>query len=551
MKDLFDKGKKFFENKEYDNSLKILLDIFESNSKNISVLIYISLNYMFKAEYNQALTFLNKIKKLNSNLPEIYFNKALCYANLGDEKKTIDNYNTAIQVNPKYKQAYMNLGVLYKNLGQIEKAIETYQRALDYVEMKEEIYINLSEAFKINNDPSNAKYYAIQALNINSSNSFALNNLGISLIDEGMLDEAISTLSKAVQINPQLALAFNNLGIAYEYKSDYSKAIESYKSAIKINPNYHDAFFNIGQIQLSTADLKNGWKNYEHRWGKTEKRPTRINFQKPQWNPSLGYEKILIWGEQGLGEQILFSSILETLKNKFKKIFLLLDDRLCQLFEEAHPCIKILKKTEKIDEEQFDYHLPICSLGLFFRDNLNNFAQKPVFNLDKEKSIFNISETKKFKCALSWKSTNPHTGIDKSVTLEGLKEILKINTIEFYNIQYTQEDKEINSFKNIYNIEIKNIEGLDTFNDIYRLTHFINQCDFVISISNTNAHLAASIGKPTFLLLTKERGKFWYWDQYKNDANAWYPSVKIFKQENAGEWGKPIRDLREYLITHY
>ena len=97
---------------------------------------------------------------------------------------------------------------------------------------------------------------------------------------------------------------------------------------------------------------------------------------------------------------------------------------------------------------------------------------------------------------------------DKSASLESLKKILKIQQIEFFNIQYTDVDQEVLDFQEKYNIQIKAPPNLDTQNDIYGLMKFIDTCDFVISISNTNAHLSGAIGKPTFILLNNSVGKF-------------------------------------------
>ena len=110
---------------------------------------------------------------------------------------------------------------------------------------------------------------------------------------------------------------------------------------------------------------------------------------------------------------------------------------------------------------------------------------------------------------------------------------------------------EIKKFNDDHGVSIKQIKDLDKFNDIYQLTHFINSCDFVITVSNTNAHLAASIGKPVYLLLSKERGKFWYWDNIQNGRNLWYPSVNIFKQLVAGDWSNPITDLNNQIKVDY
>ena len=268
--------------------------------------------------------------------------------------------------------------MLFKNLERFEDSIEIYKKALNNKVNYEEIYINLSEVYKILKNYSLAKQSAESALKINSQSVLALNNLGIAYIDEGDQKEAIKILENSKKINPNYFMTHSNLGIAYRYAGEYAKAEEAYKNSIRLNPNYHDAYFNLGQIQLSEGDFENGWQNYEHRWGKLQKRPVRLDFNKPIWNPTLGYKRLLIWGEQGIGEQILFSTILIDLINLFEEILILIDDRLCPLYQSSFPKIKVLKKSENTDESLFDYHIPICSLGLFLEKILK------ILNLQKK-----------------------------------------------------------------------------------------------------------------------------------------------------------------------
>ena len=98
-------------------------------------------------------------------------------------------------------------------------------------------------------------------------------------------------------------------------------------------------------------------------------------------------------------------------------------------------------------------------------------------------------------------SSNKDFEKNKSMKLNDLADILNIKEFEFFNIQYTDEQEEIEDFFKDHNILINNIDGVDPFNDLLGLTDFLYTCDFVITVSNTNAHLAASIGIPTYLLL--------------------------------------------------
>jgi hypothetical protein len=161
------------------------------------------------------------------------------------------------------------------------------------------------------------------------------------------------------------------------------------------------------------------------------------------------------------------------------------------------------------------------------------------------------NKKKKFRCGVSWQSKGGLKSDKKNIGIEALQEIFKIKDIEFFDIQYTKDDYDTLKFKKDNKIDFQKPKDLDVFNDIYGLINFIDSCDFVISTSNTNAHLSASLGKPTYMLLPKEYGRLWYWDNDVNGKNLWYPSIVKFNQIKQGDWTHPIRELSNFLEKNY
>lgn len=547
MQNLKNKAINFFNKQEYIKSLEIFLLILKNNPKLTDVCLYVANCYIRLNDHKSALIYLNKENVLNKNLPEVFYNIGICHITLLKYDDAIYNFNKAISLKKSFFEAYIQLGQLFKNLNRLNEAINILNSALTNVDHKDAIYINLSEIYFLKKDFGNSTKNAKAALDLNPKNYFANINIANCLIELGKLEEGIVELEKAKNLNPQQSIIYNNLGYGYKLLGDEARAIDNYKKAISLNPNSHDSYFNLSHIQLAQNNFKDGWANYEHRWG-TKKFSNKPQFNKPLWNKTLGFERILIWGEQGIGEQILFSTILPDVTCRFKKTILYVNDKLVALFKSKYNNVEVYPFSSKINEDIFDYHIPIGSLAKLFRQDESSF-RLPLGKSDS--NLKKNTDTKKFKCAISWISSNENLGNIKSVKLEFLKEILFINQIEFFNVQYTKEDKEIEEFEKKYNVEIHKNKNLDTYNDLYGLSIFLSTCDFVITVSNTNAHLAASIGIPTFLLLPKSKGKFWYWENEKNKINLWYPSIVKFKQELKSDWSKPIDDLKSYLFKKY
>ena len=394
--------------------------------------------------------------------------------------------------------------------------------------------------------------YAQKALDINPQNYIALNNLAMSNLFEMKHELAAKQLENVISIKPIFAAAHRNLGSLYNHLGKQELAEKYLKNSIQLEPEDVSKNFLLSEVLLSQNKFLEAWKYYEYRWVDTGDQAPKVkpNFTKPTWNLSIGYKtRLVIWAEQGLGDMLLFSSIIPELIDKFTKVYLLIDKRLCELVSDSIPNLEVIDFSVPTSEDFFDYQIALCSLGLFFRDNVDKFnVQKPFLKIKKK---LNIEKKKKYRCAISWQSKGGLKSDKKNINLEVLNEILKINNIEFFDIQYTNDTIENIDYKKRNNIDFEKPAGLDIYNDIYGLAQFIDSCDFIISTSNTNAHLAAALGKPTYLLLPKEYGRLWYWDNDEGGQNIWYPTIHKFNQIQQGDWSQPILELAKFIKDNY
>jgi ADP-heptose:LPS heptosyltransferase len=113
-------------------------------------------------------------------------------------------------------------------------------------------------------------------------------------------------------------------------------------------------------------------------------------------------------------------------------------------------------------------------------------------------------------------------------------------------LQYNDTSKERDNFYKINGIQIYKVEDLDNFNDLDGVASLIDICDFVITVSNSNAHISGALGKKTFLLLPKGKGRLWYWTS-QNYKSVWYPSIQIIEQEEPGSWDEAIIKLSKII----
>ena len=150
---------------------------------------------------------------------------------------------------------------------------------------------------------------------------------------------------------------------------------------------------------------------------------------------------------------------------------------------------------------------------------------------------------------LSWSSANKLLSDHKNLTLEYLYPILEIKNINFISLEFNDDADQIDLIRKKYGIKILKEKTIDNFNDIEGLCSIIDACDFVVSCSNTNAHLSGALNKKTYLLIPKGKGRLWNWAS--NDGySLWYPKTKILQQKDTSDWHYPINTLKKDIIDN-
>lgn len=506
------------------SSKRIASKIISEDPQNIDANYILGIIASFEEKYLDAIEHFNIVLKKNNSDPEIWNHRAIALTKNEKFDEAIENFEKALFLGGK------NQEIIYTNI-----VTAIFQKNKN----------------SMNNNYQRAIYYSKKGLEINNQNLNLLNYLSLALIYNFQNNEAIKILKKILKINSDSLVANQNMALAYKYKNEYVLAEKYYKKSLFLSENNslssHESKLSInniktalGEVQLSQLKFSQGWKNFI---SKSLISNSKFSFQNKisEWEPSMGFtKKILILGEFGIGDQILFSSILPDISGKFKKIAFLVDERLVEIMSNSFHNINIVSKNDFIIE-YYDCYLPMSSLGLYFRKEIQDFS--PDRNLLVHE---NSQKNKKLKCALSWKSNNPEFGFLKSLNFESLKYLttsLQEIGIDLYNIQYTDETDDIQKLREDHGVNIQSIEGLDTLNDIKGLSKFIGSCDFTINVSNSNVHLSAALNKKTYLLLSKGIGTLWYWENEYHGKNLWYSCISKFRQDEEGNWKNPIDNL--------
>ena len=489
-------------------------------------------------KFDDGLSWLLKSKNLDANQADVHYNLSVIYQKNKDVKKALLCLKKCLVIDKNHKDALFNRANIYESIEMYTEALIDIQN-LYKLERNIDVF-NLFGCIQLGlRKYESAISLFSSALSLDQNNIEIMNNLAISFKKMGDHKKVIEILSKAKSINSNSELTFNNFGVLFEEQNKLKLALENYKKSYKINKTFSNAY-NLGLIELKTQDFNNGWSNYESRWEIDSFKKKLINTKKSRWNGEK-CASILVWGEQGIGDEILYSSMLNDLAGYCQKIYYAcLNHKILSLFQRSYKSIQVLSMDDITDDDFFDFHIQVASLGQFFRSSLDSFpALNQSIVADKKiKDKFQLN-TDLPLIGMSWRS---NAGEEKNINLSEF-EPLANGQFELINLQYQITGKEK---KALEAMNIKHQHDFDLFNDLEATCALIDCCDYIVTSSNINAHIAGALNKSTFLLSAKGVKQFHYWCSPTN-RSLWYPSVQIVHQSNAKNWHQEFTFIRNQL----
>ena len=378
----------------------------------------------------------------------------------------------------------------------------------------------------------------------------AHNSLGSILQARGESDQAIAQFRAAVEAEPGFAAAYVNLGYVLQYqRRNLGEALQNYDRALAINPQIPEAHFNKSLVLLSQGRYLEGWHEYEWRWRSPEAPPKPI-FAQPEWDGSLlAGRSILIFAEQGYGDVIQFVRYVPLVAARGGRVIVSCEPALKRVLESVAGVSCVVVNGEALPE--FEVQLPIVSLPRMFGTTLETIpAQVPYVRVQDalvEKWRAAMSDGGRGpKIGLVWASQPLHRIAPlKSATLAAFAPLGSVAGARFYSLQKGEAAKEASA--SVAPMRIADLSsGIEDFADTAAC---IANLDLTISVDTSVAHLAGAMGKPVWTLLPYAPDWRWHPDQ---DSSAWYPTMRLYKQDRPGDWATVIaRLVNDLLATRF
>ena len=252
----------------------------------------------------------------------------------------------------------------------------------------------------------------------------------------------------------------------------------------------------------------------------------------------------MVYGEQGLGDQIIFGTVLPELLKDQKNVILKVDARLKNLFQYSFSNLKIYGEHEDIPDHLYDKYISIGSLCKFYRNHTDDFMNSnfKAYSFKKKLPLNfknQISKLTNLKIGISWKTFAAKNDKKRSLTPLEVSTILCNNKNSFINLQYGKVDNEIEEINQLTNNKLFTIKDLDLTQDLNSVISLIKECDLIITIDNTIAHLSSSLGKITWILLPYSADFRW---MENITASLWYENAVLLRQTKNCNW-KSVLDI--------
>jgi Tfp pilus assembly protein PilF len=499
---------------------------------------------------------------------------AIARERAGDFATSVTAYETALRLIPDHAEVANDLGRLAFRMGMREQAEKLFRHFL-------------------------ARY---------PDHPEGANNLACAIRDQMRFDEAIAILKPAILKTPTHAMLWNTMGTVVAEQGDFATAKIFFEEALRLKPDFPKARYNLGNcllmlnepaaaleccdaaiaevkaederqmmrlsrstILLCQGRLGEGWDEYEARSHPQFADITHFLVDRPRWTPGseIAGKTLLVVGEQGLGDEILFANMLPDVIEALGpdgRLIVAVERRLVNMFRRGFPGVEVLphatgalghrpaRHVPALDLSTVDLWTPIASLLRVFRRRLEDYPDRVGFlAADPQRAADwrdRLAALPGLKVGLLWKS-----GITRNArhryfaNFEAWGPALRQPGVSFVNLQYGDCAAELETARAEFGVDIWSPPGVDLKQDLDEVAALCSAMDLVIGFSNATFNIAAACGAPSWLITVPGA-----WARLGlNDRYLWYPQVRAFALEEYGDWrpvmGRVAEALGEFAVA--
>lgn len=535
--------------------------VLANDPDNIAALNVLALAKLNGGDPKGAVDLFERLMKLDRQNPEHLTGLANAFEAVAREAAgnrqrvtALDALERALEIQPERPRTHAHLAFLRVGLGDYDEALEDAERAISLdPECLEAIDVK-GLALRGMDRAAEAIACFEQVLEINPDFAVSHVNLGSALFAAGETGRAMTHLRRAVELDPENAEAQNNLGNALAGRLEFEGAELHLRQAATLKPSFAEAHFNLSMALLMQEKFAEGWDEYEWRWRCPEFPSTWRKFSYPFWQGEpLDGKTLLVWSEQGVGDEIMFANTLPDVTASGAQLVLECNERFVPIFRRSYPKAIVFPRQTPTSREVpagIDYQISMASLCRHYRREAADFPTEPGQYLKADPKRIAACRTRYdamgegIKIGISWRSGNPVMGAERSVPLSEWGGILSKPGCTFISLQYGDVKDDVAEAKRNHNAIIHTDSAVDPLSSMDDWFAQVAAMDLVISVDNSAVQVSGALGIPTWTLLSYVPE--WRW-LAAGSHNPWHPRMTVFRQKQPGEWHSPIEAIAEAL----
>jgi tetratricopeptide (TPR) repeat protein len=494
-----------------------------------------------KAPMAQVL--LAKALKLNPDSVPVMCNLGRALAALGRDDEALASMDKALALAPGNPEVINNRGTILLQLSRLEEARTAFEQVLTLEPRFLGARANLGNALAQlgRHEEALANYDAVLAAQ--PAHAETHSNRGHALASLGRAADALAAYDRALALRPDYARAQLGRGIALQALNRHQEAIDVFGAVLKADKNNVDARHNEALSLLTLGDYRRGFAGYEARWLRSGM-PRRRSLGKPLWLGEfpLGRRTILIHAEQGLGDTLQFARYAPLLARNGAKVVLEVQPELKTLLTRLDGVASVVAQGEPLPT--CDVHCPAGSLPRALRADVANVPANVPYLSASEARLAKwreqLSALPQPRIAFAWSGSATHANDrNRSIALPRLQPWFS-GPGSFISIQRDLRDGDADMLARFPTVTHVG-DALEDFDDTAAVLAF---ADLVVSVDTSVVHLAGAMGQPVFVLLPFQPDWRWLLDR---DDSPWYPTARLFRQPQPGDWDSVIARAGEAL----
>ncbi len=471
--------------------------------------------------------------------------------NLDRFDEAADAFTQALAIDPDFAGAYFGLGYGLLIQEAYEEGAKYYEQGLIVDDSNAAAWNNLGSIYTALERWEEAVACYETALEIDPAYANAHYNMGNVYKEVGQPTDAAACFRRAIYIDPQLAEAHINLGVTLTEQHRIPEAVASHSRAIEIRSDNAEAHLHRAFTWLVAGQWEEGWDEYEWRF-RYDVNPREFPFLAWSGN-SLADRTILVYGEQGVGDEIMFASCIPDVVASASQCVIECDPRLVPLFARSFPLADVVPRSLSLEDARtygVDVQTSSASLPRFLRRNLATSSQQSRYLAACPHKRARWRERfaqlgAGLKVGVAWRGGGtPFTKRRRSTVLAQWSSVFNVPGVQFVNLQYGDCSAELAEAKAALSVHLHHWDDADPLKDLDDFAAQIAELDLVISVDSATVHLAGALGVPVWTLLHFAPNWRWLLDR---DDTPWYSSMQLVRQPEFGQWQPVFASVAESL----